>query len=214
MTAYHKIQTVYLRDGGNNYRTLLDGVYAKPEFDFLSNNRWTFTEKIDGTNIRILWDGKGVGFQGKTDKAQIPPFLLDSLEQMFPTELMLHVFGDRGGLTLYGEGYGRKIQKGHRYIPDGTSFILFDIHAGGCWFARHSVEDFAEQLQIKCVEIVAHGTLSDAVYMCREGFPSTISDTPAEGLVCRPLLELTNRLGERIITKIKCKDFTAPEESG
>lgn len=27
------------------------------EFDYLKDNTWIFTEKVDGTNIRIMWDG-------------------------------------------------------------------------------------------------------------------------------------------------------------
>ena len=29
--------------------------------------------------------------------------------------------------TLFGEGYGVKIQKGEKYIKDGVDFILFDV---------------------------------------------------------------------------------------
>ena len=67
MKEYHKIQTVYLRDPETKYKTLLVGQYAKPEFAYLANNEWVFTEKVDGTNIRIgLVDGEyRVG--GKTD---------------------------------------------------------------------------------------------------------------------------------------------------
>ena len=55
MEKYHKIQTVYLRDPDNRYRTLLDGKFAKPEFGYLADCEWVFTEKIDGTNIRVDW---------------------------------------------------------------------------------------------------------------------------------------------------------------
>ena len=53
---YHQIKTVYERDPENKYRTLIMGKYALPEFEYLKNNVWTFTEKVDGTNIRIIWD--------------------------------------------------------------------------------------------------------------------------------------------------------------
>lgn len=43
--------------------------------------------------------------------------------------------------------------------------------------------------------------------MARLGFKSTWGDFQAEGIVARPSVELKNRAGERIITKIKCKDF-------
>ena len=48
MIKYPKIQTVYLRDPETKYRTLLEGQFALPEFEYLANNEWIFTEKIDG----------------------------------------------------------------------------------------------------------------------------------------------------------------------
>ena len=77
MKEYHKIQTVYFRDPENNHKTLLEGTWAKPEFELLKDIDWICTEKIDGTNIRIMWDGEQVRFGGKTDKAQIPTILID-----------------------------------------------------------------------------------------------------------------------------------------
>ena len=50
MKEYHKIQTVFKRDPETNHRTLLEGQYSMPEFEYLANNQWVFTEKIDGTN--------------------------------------------------------------------------------------------------------------------------------------------------------------------
>ena len=39
-TQYHKIQTVYKRDPMTNYKTLLDGEFSLPEFEYLANNDW------------------------------------------------------------------------------------------------------------------------------------------------------------------------------
>lgn len=33
-------------------------------------------------------------------------------------------------VTIFGEGYGVKIQKGGNYIPDDVNFILFDVRFG------------------------------------------------------------------------------------
>lgn len=41
----------------------------------------------------------------------------------------------------------------------------------------------------------------------REGFTSTWGDFIAEGIVARPEVELFDRMGQRIITKIKYNDF-------
>jgi ATP-dependent RNA circularization protein (DNA/RNA ligase family) len=113
MNQYHKIQTVYLRNPDDNYKTLLEGQFAKPEFEYLQNNEWVFTEKVDGTNIRIMWDGDNIIFGGKTNNAQIPAFLVNKLQKLFlgtvNKKRFLEKFGEDGGVCLYGEGYGKKI---------------------------------------------------------------------------------------------------------
>ena len=74
MNQYHKIQTIFKRELDGN-RRIIEGNYSMPEFEYLKDNQWIFTEKVDGTNIRVMWNGKDVIFGGKTDDAQIPVFL-------------------------------------------------------------------------------------------------------------------------------------------
>jgi ATP-dependent RNA circularization protein (DNA/RNA ligase family) len=206
MREYHKIQTVFLRDPATKHKTLLDGQYAKPEFDFLKNNTWVFTEKVDGTNIRVQWNGDTVKFAGKTDRADTPKFLLEKLEDMFMGDMFAGC--NLPPMCLYGEGYGARIQKGGgNYISDGVSFILFDIQVDGIWLERHNVEDISSQLDVKVVPIVGKGTLFEGIEMVRNGYQSRLRETPPEGLVMRPEIELLNRRDERVITKIKMKDF-------
>jgi ATP-dependent RNA circularization protein (DNA/RNA ligase family) len=207
---YHKIQTVFLRDPDTKYRTLLDGQFAKPEFEYLKDNEWIFTEKIDGTNIRVVWDASArlVLFRGKTDRAQIPPFLYLKLETMFTVDLF-HAYYPETSMTLYGEGYGAKIQKGGgKYIQDGVDFILFDVNIGGIFLERENVEDIANNLGIKVVPIIGRGTLRDAVIIAQHGFASQVGTQTAEGLVMRPSVELLSRRGERVISKVKHRDFS------
>jgi ATP-dependent RNA circularization protein (DNA/RNA ligase family) len=206
MKEYHKIQTVYLRDPATDYKTLLEGQFAKPEFEYLKNNTWVFTEKVDGTNIRVQWDGEQVTFAGKTDNADTPKFLLEKLDELFtPDKFRDHALPS---LCLYGEGFGAKIQKGGgNYIPDGVNFILFDVDIDGIWLERYNVEDIAEKLMIPIVPIVGKGTLLEGIEMVRNGYDSRLRKTPPEGIVMRPEVELGNRRGERVITKIKMKDF-------
>lgn len=206
MNKYHKIQTVYKRDPANNHKTLLEGQWTRDEFRYLASNRWIFTEKVDGTNIRVQWDADngGVGFAGKSDKAQIPPFLLESLNAMFDTR-MGQVFDCPA--CLYGEGYGARIQKGGGNYRSEASFVLFDVKVGDWWLKRDDVDDIAAKLNLTVVPVVGLGSLFEMVEMAREGFVSTWGDFPAEGIVARPEVELQDRNGRRIITKIKHKDF-------
>lgn len=210
MKKYHKIQTVWLRDPENNHKTLIEGAWAKPEFKYLKDCKWVCTEKVDGTNIRVMWDGKRVSFGGKTDNVQIPAKLIDSLMLMFTEDKMTSTFGGTS-ICLYGEGYGNRINKaGKKYITDDNSFILFDVKVGDWWLERSSVIDISDKLDIQVVPLIGNLTLLQAIDVVRSGFKSTISedeDLIAEGIVATPETSLFNRKGERIITKIKHKDF-------
>lgn len=210
METYPKIQTIFKRDMSNKGR-VIEGDYSLPEIEYLKDNKWVFTEKVDGTNIRIDWKrGEGRIFGGRTDNAQIPANLIVRLEELFTTDKLDSAIKteDADFLTLYGEGYGAKIQKGGgNYKSDGVDFVLFDVLVAGWWLRRDDIELIAESLNIDIVPIVGRGTLADAVHIVKEGLVSVWGGFEAEGLVMRPEVELKTRAGNRIITKIKHKDF-------
>lgn len=206
MKPYPKIQSVYKRESEKPFK-MLEGQFSTPELEYLANNVWVWTEKVDGTNIRVHWDGEKVVLGGKSDNAQIPPFLLAKLQEMFPTSLLQEAFGETI-VTLYGEGYGAKIQKGGgNYLSNSVSFVLFDVLIDGWWLRRDSMLDVAEKLSVNVVPVVGNGTLYEMVEVAKAGFRSVWGDFPAEGLVGKPLIELQDRQGRRILTKIKYKDF-------
>jgi len=206
MYTYHKIQTVFLRDPETNHKTLLHGQYAWPEFEYLQNDKWVFTEKVDGTNIRITYRKQnGIRFSGKTDRAQIPSFLCDALHDLFKFAKFNEVFDS--DICLYGEGYGPKIQKGGGNYRRTPSFVLFDVLISGLWLQRKDVEDVAAKLGIDVVPVIGVGTLPEMVSIVNQGTTSVWGDFTAEGIVARPKIELQTRAGERIITKIKHRDF-------
>ena len=207
-TEYHKIQTVWARDPGTKHRTLIEGQWTTPEFGMLANTRWVFTEKVDGTNIRVLFDPQAhpiLEFRGRTDRAQLPPKLLEALRGLFTLDSLGRVFD--GPVCLYGEGYGSGIQKaGASYRPD-QSFVLFDVSLNGVVLERENVCSGGVQLGVEVVPEVGVGTLYEMINRVRLGHRSVWGDFPAEGIVARPEFELRDRLGNRIITKVKAKDF-------
>lgn len=207
MDEYHKIQTVYLRDPKTNFKKLLVGEFALPEFKYLAHNDWVFTEKVDGTNIRIMFDGQQITFGGKTNQAQIPALLVARLQTLFLPQIETFRLKFQDGVCLYGEGYGARIQKGGgNYRPD-QNFVLFDVKIGDFWLERNNVEEIATALGIEIVPIIGTGTLQDMVDKTAVGFKSVWGNFQAEGIVARPAVELKARNGARIITKIKHKDF-------
>lgn len=195
----------------SNKGKIIEGCYSLPEIEYLKDNKWVFTEKVDGTNIRIQWErGTGRLFGGRTDNAQIPANLIARLEELFSLEKLDNAIKteDADFLTLYGEGYGARIQKGGgNYNPDGVDFILFDVLVAGWWLKREDVAKAAESLGIKIVPIVGVGTLQTGIELVRNGLGSMWGSFPAEGLVMKPEIELKTRAGKRIISKIKHKDF-------
>jgi len=201
MNEYHKIQSVFKRDLKTH--KFIIGDYSLPEFEYLENNLWIWTEKVDGTNVRIMWNGIGLKFGGRTDSAQMPTRLMAKLHDIFKPEM----FAEFDNIILYGEGYGAGIQKvGHLYSPN-AEFVLFDIKISDWWIKRSDVVGIAEKLGINVVPIVGMGTIKEAMVKVRESYLSTWGDFPAEGIVMRPAVELKTRAGNRIITKMKHGDF-------
>jgi len=235
METYHKIQTLFKRHlDGPKKGKMIRGDWTTPELEYLADDEWEFTEKVDGTNIRIGYDvtyvGSDVYFGGRTDNATIPIPLMRFLEEHFTDERFQDAgFSRKDGeqestITLFGEGYGPKIQNGGNYRND-QSFVLFDVKVGDWWLLRKDVDDIATKLGIDSVPTIGHGTLHDAIDIVSTGLTwdkngkmtrwgnskamlkSTWGDFEAEGIVARPSVPLFNRKGERIITKIKAVDF-------
>lgn len=215
MSEYHKIDSMFKRDGK---RLMIDELdWARPEFGYLADNEWMFTEKVDGTNIRLYYgDPDMVGNEhayvsGRTDNAQLPPALLNRCVELLKTMPLDEQFPSataQSQVVLYGEGYGKGIQSGGKYLRDRVDFVLFDVQVGDWMLSRANVEDVANGLGIDVVQVVDTGTLHDAIKLARDGFRSSWPgvDVP-EGLVVRPLTDLWDLMGRRIITKIKHKDF-------
>ena len=205
---YTKIPNIFKRETfGNN--KLVEGVYSSPELAYLSKSLWGFEEKLDGTNTRILWDGYRVEFRGRTDRAQIPAHLMAKLEELFGGETKEELFEQTFGKTeviLFGEGFGEKIQKGGGlYGP--VNFRLFDVYINGFWLDRENVYDIAAKFGIDNAPFLFTGTLEDGVAFIKTHPQSRLRDAEMEGIVGRPIVQMFSRTGERIMVKIKCRDF-------
>ena len=208
MIEYHKIDTIFERDMEGS-KKLIEGKFRSKAVEYLAENEWIFTEKIDGTNIRVHWDGHRIEFGGRTDRAIIPTHLFNKLVETFSNneteELFEQTFGEKD-VTLFGEGYGIKIQNGGDYRPD-VGFILFDVLVGDIWLRRENVEEIAKTFNLEVVPIVHTGSIQSAVNFVKEKPMSTIGNAKMEGLVGRPFTELKDNQGKRIIVKIKVCDF-------
>lgn len=211
MNKYTKIDTIFKRDEKGT-KKLIEGEFRDETIEYLRNCEWICTEKIDGTNIGIVWDGHKVSFQGRTERANIPVHLVNKLNELFGgtvnEELFEQAFGEME-VVLFGEGYGYKIQNGGNYIKDDCSFILFDVYipSQNLWLKRDAIENIAKTFNIDCVPIILRGTLQDAVDFVKTKPKSTIGTADMEGLVCKPALDMLDRMGKRLIVKVKVCDF-------
>lgn len=213
--TYHKIPSIYRREIAKPFN-LIDGEYISDELEALENIDWVFTEKVDGTNIRIIWDGHRIAYGGRTDKANLPHFLIDKLDEMFGGDAVEQYFEQTFGekhVVIYGEGYGAKIAKGGGNYKDTQDFVVFDVQVDGVYLAIDNVVDVAESLGVDTVPIVHVGTLQSAVDMVKGGLMSQWGDFEAEGLVGKPSVDLFNRKGERIVVKIKARDLNGGKKT-
>ena len=215
---YHKISSVYKRHRDGKDIGKFNGEFVDDYVETLYGCDYPFawTEKLDGTNIRLeIEDGK-FKLGGRTDRAQIPVPLLDFVRDNDVDLKMIDKFiGDKsfdGSVTVFGEGVGAKIQKGGGMYGDHR-IIVFDVamqFADGnvWWLERDAVEGIAKDLGLEVAEEYGVGPLryaEDAVSGI--GLISEHGEGRAEGLVCRPEPGIRTRRGDRIIFKVKTIDY-------
>lgn len=211
-TTYQKIPGPFMRDPQTN--KLIEGRWTSPELEATMNVPWEFTEKVDGTNVRVIWDGHNVTFAGRTDNAQFHPDLYEYLTEHFGGEDRETLFEQKFGETpvvIYGEGFGPKIQSGGKY-SDSIKLAVFDVVIGGMYLLRENVEDIAAYFGVPTAPLISiHPGLSDrlmdGISLIKDGFYSSYGEFPAEGIVGKTKAGLLDRRGNRIIVKIKHRDF-------
>lgn len=216
---YPKINSLFKRDmsaGKGNKCPLILDQYACDEFALIKD--WLVTEKIDGTNIRIIYDNE-IGmleFKGRTDKAQLPPHLLKYLQETITIEKIKGAFNiDHNSylkIIIYGEGYGPKIQSGGNYRAE-VGLILFDIFVSGWWLEFGPTQVIADSLGVPSVPILNDGrnmTESEIIEFVKSEPNSVCAEKtqPMEGIVARANPMLLFRNGQPLRWKLKVRDFS------
>lgn len=210
MKEYHKIETLFKREETGKHK-LIEGVFRNSTIQYLKDLQWEFTEKVDGTNIRIYWDGHKVSYGGRTDNAQLRTDLTMLIERKVmgtPAEQFFEqLFGDKE-VYIFCEGFGKGIQSGGEY-SSFVDLMVYDIQVDGLWLDRPQMMDLALKLTLRVVPQLLIGTLQEAIdYVKKTEFSSIgTGKQPFEGVVGRPLFTLKDGYNERLIVKIKRKDF-------
>src|SRR5689334_10188287 len=144
---YIKINSLWKRDDKGK---VLEGEWATDEVELLKDLPWVWTEKVDGTNIRLHYNGTTVVIGGRTDNAQVPAPLINNLAYQLDANVWHKIFSEADSVTVYGEGYGPKIQSGGQYRAD-QALVVFDILVNDWWLRRDDVCDIADKLGLEVV---------------------------------------------------------------
>jgi len=213
-TKYTKFSSPFVKDG--KFINTEELVQKLPDGD------WIITEKIDGTNIRIIFtkpDEEGnrkchIGSRklilNNADKSSKQ--YMDCLTEVNLHKLQEYFKDVNSTVIIYGEGYGAGVQKGGIY-SSVKNFRVFDIRIGLAYQDFSHVQKVCVDNQLNLVPIV--NTVNSVNYkdcvvallnnkntLIKEG-----SGGASEGLVYKFEPVLLNKYGERLIFKIKFKDF-------
>ena len=219
MKSYPSIETVFTRNKETN----------RLNFGELRNQansvikKWTISEKVDGTNIRVIFTLNGFEVRGRTDNAQIHPHLVDAVKALFDHEKTVAYFREYRGqdlpanwsVTFYGEGYGAGIQKGAIYSPT-KRFRCFDVMLGEDWWVDDDeMRRICANLGVPVVPLLGY---FDSIPVTKEDLQQLIPfslvaqaeafhTVQAEGVVAKPTVVLLDRHGDRVVWKLTFREF-------
>lgn len=207
---YPKVNSLFKRREKD--RSFILGDYSCPEFELVK--RWRVEEKVDGTNVRIVYDpnaqGDKVTILGRSKDSGMPTYLVEFLKNHFTPDRLNQAFGEsKYTCTLYGEGYGHTIQSaGPKYRKD-VAFMLFDVRVGTFWFTREAAREKAELLQIPFppdLGIMTEAEIMDFV-LSKPASHCSLLPQPMEGIIARTEPLMLFRNGKPVMWKLKVRDF-------
>ena len=167
-------------------------------------------EKIHGTSANIKWkpeQDKVILFSGGEKYTNFEKlFNINELNKKFKELFDCNV-------TIFGEAYGGKQQGMSETYGKELKFIVFDVKVEDNWLDVPNAEDVAKKLNLEFVaydkvktdlDLLNKQRDKDSVQADRNGCGK---DKMREGIVLRPLIEVTKNNGNRIIVKHKRDEF-------
>lgn len=161
-------------------------------------------EKIHGTSARVEWrDGRLWLSSG----GESPERFAALFDEAALGEAFARLGHER--VAVYGEAYGGKQQGQSWRYGKSLRFVAFEVRIGESWLAVPQAADVAGALGVEFVAYEKIPTDLASIDAARDA-PSVQArrngvdgDQPREGVVLRPLIELTKNNGDRIIAKHK-----------
>lgn len=165
-------------------------------------------EKIHGSSAHLTYHtGELTFFSGGESH--------ERFVQLFNKDFLIEKFKEIGQneVIIYGEVYGGKCQGMSETYGKELKFIAFDVKIGDSWLDVPKAELIVKTLGLEFVDYVKCSTNledldkerdKDSTQALRNGCGS---GKIREGIVLRPLLELTKNNGSRIIAKHKRDEF-------
>jgi len=225
---YHHIEAPTISDGERSkkvgHRTLTlpwqypdsPKKWRESELHYLANNLWAYRRKLDGENMRVMWDGEKAIWSGKSDDFTCDEETTKMMNQKFQEEIFEEKFGREKTVLLFGERMGPKCQGNELGLEEST-FVLFDVKIGDVWLEPKNVVAIAKYFDVpSCYDYMQEGVKP---VMEGDGYVDTLTNLIKrvnkgefrewEGLVATPETGLCNRKGERLIVKVKNKDYGA-----
>lgn len=201
---YHKIDSLWVFD--NTKKEFIKGSFRNEAVELLKNCLWTFTEKIHGTNLRVMWDGYSVTVGGRSEKSQFSKRQQEFINKVFLTkdiELVFEqLFGEKE-VVVYGEMFGYDINEYAKLYSEEYDFRVFDVLVGNVYLQHRDIYKVATALGFKVAPIALCGTIDQAIEYVKATELSTFSMAPIEGVVGVPAGGFFDRVGKRVIVKIK-----------
>ena len=199
----------------NPKTTQEEGSYREPELEYLAKNPWTYKRKLNGENMRVLWDGDQAVWNGRTDNFSTDTTTAEYMNSTFAEEIFEEKFGRDKIVLLFGEHMGPKTQ-GNELCLDSTEFVLFDVNIASVWLEPKSLQSIANYFGLRtCYDYMRPedeerdytDTLENLIDLTVRG---EFADW--EGIVAVPSTGVFNRKGDRIICKIKNQDYLRAKE--
>lgn len=167
-------------------------------------------EKVHGTSAHITW---------KDNQLHLSPGAasIHAFRMCFDTEALQNKISSLGlpEVTIYGEAYGGKMQGMSHHYGEQMRFIVFDVRYGEQqWLTVPEMDKVATFLGLEVVPWQKIPATLEAFDAARDA-PSEVSvrrgiTTPCEreGIVLRPLIEVINNIGERVIAKHRIEKYS------